>query len=479
MTSTDLSTDASVAPTGRLLFPDGFIWGTATAAYQIEGAVAEDGRTPSIWDTFSHTPGKVVGGATGDVADDHYHRYADDVALMARLGIGAYRFSTAWPRIGGFDAPPRRAGLDFYSRLVDTLLDAGIKPVLTLYHWDLPQSLQDSGGWVARDTAERYAEYAAIVAGELGDRVTAWTTLNEPWCSAFLGYGGGVHAPGRTDGAEALAAAHHLLLGHGLAAQALRATLPADATIAITLNPAVARPATGSAEDAAAAAKVDGLQNRLWLEPLFRAAYPDDVLAFTAEVTDWSFVRDGDLATIATPVDLLGVNYYSPMRIAHYDGTGPRSRVDGHGDGAGETWPGCADVQFLDVPGPKTAMGWPVDPAGLTELLVRLHREYGVPILVTENGAAFADVIDGDGRVRDDRRIGYIRDHLFAVHTALASGADVRGYFLWSLLDNFEWAYGYAKRFGLTYVDFATQARTVKDSGRFYADVVKHNGIAI
>ncbi|HZD99248.1 MAG TPA: GH1 family beta-glucosidase [Micromonosporaceae bacterium] len=478
MTSTEVSSAPAAAGTDRLTFPDGFVWGTATAAYQIEGAVAEDGRTPSIWDTFSHTPGKVAGGDTGDVADDHYHRYAADIALMAELGMRAYRFSTAWPRIvPGGAGPTNRAGIDFYSRLVDTLLDAGIAPVLTLYHWDLPQELQDKGGWTNRDTAQHFADYAGVVAAALGDRVSSWTTLNEPWCSAFLGYGAGVHAPGHTSGAQALVASHHLLLGHGLAVQALRAALPATARLSITLNPAVARPATDSAADIAAAHKVDGLQNRLWLDALRHGAYPDDVQAFTAGVSDWSHVRDGDLAVIASPIDVLGVNYYSPMVVAHYDGVGVRARVDGHGDGAGETWPGCDDVQFLDIAGPKTEMGWPIDAGGLTELLTRLHRDYQVPLMITENGAAFADVVDESGEVRDANRIAYLRDHLAATHRAISAGVDVRGYFLWSFLDNFEWAYGYAKRFGIAYVDFETQARTLKQSANVYADTVRHNGL--
>ncbi len=480
MTSTELSSAPAAAVTNRLTFPDGFVWGTATAAYQIEGAVAEDGRTPSIWDTFSHTPGKVAGGDTGDVADDHYHRYASDIALMAELGMRAYRFSTAWPRIvPGGRGPTNRAGIDFYSRLVDTLLDAGIAPVLTLYHWDLPQELQDKGGWTNRDTAQHFADYAGVVAAALGDRVSSWTTLNEPWCSAFLGYGAGVHAPGHTSGAQALAASHHLLLGHGLAVQALRAALPATARLSITLNPAVARPATDSAADMAAARKVDGLQNRLWLDALRHGAYPDDVRAFTAAVSDWSHVRDGDLAVIASPIDVLGVNYYSPMSVAHYNGVGVRARVDGHGDGDGETWPGCDDVQFLDIAGPKTEMGWPIDAGGLTELLTRLHSDYQMPLMITENGAAFADVVDESGQVRDADRIAYLRDHLAATHRAIAAGVDVRGYFLWSFLDNFEWAYGYAKRFGIAYVDFETQVRTLKQSAQVYADTVRHNGLLV
>jgi beta-glucosidase len=467
----------SVAPIDRLRFPDGFIWGTATSAYQIEGAFAEDGRTPSIWDTFSHTPGKVANGDSGDVAADHYHRYAEDVALMSGLGVGAYRFSTAWPRIvPGGSGPVNRAGIDFYSRLVDELLGAGITPVLTLYHWDLPQELQDAGGWTNRDTAARFADYAEALGRALGDRVSSWTTLNEPWCSAFLGHGSGVHAPGHTNGAEALSAVHHLLLAHGMAVEALRTVLPSDAQCSITLNPSVARPATDSASDRAAAWKVDGLQNRIWLDPLFRGAYPADVLEFTSGVTDWSFVRDGDLKVIGTPIDELCINFYNPMLVAHYDGSGARGSADGHGAGVGTAWPGCEDVQFLDVPGRHTAMGWPVDATGLRELLVRLSQDYPMPMMVTENGAAFDDVLVA-GRVHDVERTDYVREHLTAVHQAIADGADVRGYFLWSLLDNFEWAYGMSKRFGITYVDFATQERTLKDSARYYAEVVRANAV--
>jgi beta-glucosidase len=457
-------------------FPDRFVWGTATAAYQIEGAAKEDGRTPSIWDTFSHTPGRVLGGDTGDVAADHYHRFAADVALMAELGVSGYRFSASWSRVIPTGAGPVNGkGIDFYSRLVDELLAHGITPALTLYHWDLPQELQDSGGWTSRDTASRLADYASAMAASLGDRVTFWTTLNEPWCSAFLGYAAGVHAPGHASGAEALSAVHHLLLGHGLAARALRAALPADAQIAITLNPAVARPATDSAEDQAAAFKVDGLQNRIWLEPLFHGEYPTDVREFTSAVTDWSYVHDGDLAVIATPFDILGVNYYNPVVVGHYDGTGARANADGHGDGAGDTWPGCEDVQFFDTPGRHTAMGWPVDASGLHDLLARLWRDYHQPMAITENGAAYDDVVDTDGAIHDEERVRYVHEHLDALHRAIADGIDIRGYYLWSLLDNFEWAWGYSKRFGIVRVDFETQVRTVKDSGIFYAGIARTN----
>jgi len=465
------------AGAGLRSFPDAFVWGTATAAYQIEGAAAEDGRTPSIWDTFSHTPGKVFGGDNGDVAADHYHRYRDDVALMARLGVNSYRFSVSWSRvIPTGTGPVNAAGIDFYSRLVDELLMHGIAPALTLYHWDLPQELQDAGGWTNRDTATRFADYATVVADALGDRVNFWTTMNEPWCAAFLGYAAGVHAPGHTSGAETLSAVHHLLLGHGLAVRNLRSTLPAGSQLAITLNPAVPRPATASGDDALACSKVDGLQNRIWLEPLFRGEYPSDVREFTASVSDWSFVRDGDLPVIATPIDILGVNYYNPVVVAHYGGAGQRASSDGHGGGA-SPWVGAGDVQFLDPPGRHTAMGWPVDASGLRELLGRLWREYGKPMLVTENGAAYDDSVAADGSVHDPERTQYLSEHLGALHDAIADGVGVRGYYLWSLLDNFEWAYGYSKRFGIVHVDFDSQLRTVKDSGQFYSDVVKRNAL--
>lgn len=463
--------------------PEGFVWGAATAAYQIEGAAAADGRTPSIWDTYSHTPGRVAGGDTGDVAVDHYRRYPEDVALMKELGLQTYRFSISWPRITPHVTaeslgPVNEAGIDFYSRLLDELLDAGITPAATLYHWDLPQALEDAGGWPARATAERFAEYAGVVAARLGDRLSTFITLNEPWCSAYLGYGSGVHAPGRTDHADALAAVHHLNLGHGLAAAAIRAERP-DATVGLTLNLAWVRPATEDPADVAAARRVDGLQNRVFLDPVLRGSYPSDVLAATSSVTDWSFVRDGDLALVHQPLDVLGVNYYSPTVVRAYGGEGEREEADGHGDGAVSPWPACEDVEFPQQPGPYTDMGWSIDARGLTELLVRMHREHpGLELLVTENGAAFPDVVAADGSIDDRDRIAYLRDHIQAVADAVAAGAPVRGYFLWSLLDNFEWAYGYAKRFGIVHVDYETQRRTPKASARWYADLIRSHATA-
>jgi beta-glucosidase len=465
MTSIDPKVHAEAARNGALAFPPGFVWGTATAAYQVEGAAGEDGRTASIWDTFSHSPGRTVDGDTGDVAADHYHRYREDIALMASLGVGAYRFSVSWPRIApGGGRRENARGLEYYSRLVDTLLEHGIRPVVTLYHWDLPQELEDAGGWTVRDTAER---------------LDLWTTLNEPWCSAFLGYGSGGHAPGRTEPDAALAAAHHLLLGHGLATAALRAELPASAQVSITLNLAAVRSREASAADLDARRRVDGLANRLFLDPVLRGRYPADVIADTAHVSDWGFVRESDERTIAAPIDLLGVNYYAPTLVAAWDGSEPRGLADGHSRSLrGSAWPGCEHIQFPEQPGPCTAMGWPIDPTGLTEILLRLKREHpGLPVMITENGAAFADRIDGGDRIRDPERVRYLHDHLAAVHAAITEGADVRGYFLWSLLDNFEWSYGYSRRFGVVYVDFPTQRRLPKDSAHWYRDVARANAL--
>jgi beta-glucosidase len=463
-------------------FPAGFVWGTATASYQIEGAAQEDGRTPSIWDVFSRTPGKVRGGDTGDVADDHYHRYREDVAIMRELGVGSYRFSVAWPRITPQVTPRElgpvnEAGLAFYDRLVDELLAAGIRPAATLYHWDLPQALEDAGGWTSRATSERFGEYAEVVAARLGDRIGTFITLNEPWCSAYLGYASGVHAPGRTDPAAALAAVHHLNLAHGLAAAAVRRAAP-QAEVALTLNLAWVRPASGSGADADAVRRIDGLQNRVFLDPVMRGEYPADVLADTAAVTDWSFVQDGDLELVRQPLDALGLNYYSPTVVRAYDGSGPRLQADGHGEGAASAWPAAEGVEFPEQPGPVTDMGWPIDPRGMTELLLRLSRDYpDVALYVTENGAAYPDVVSEDGGVHDEDRIGYLHQHLSAVADAITAGADVRGYYLWSLLDNFEWSYGYSKRFGIVHVDYGTQQRTVKDSGRWYAEVVRSGAL--
>jgi beta-glucosidase len=460
-------------------FPADFLWGTATAAYQIEGAAAEGGRGPSIWDTLSRVPGAVVNGDTGDVACDHYHRWAEDVDHLARLGVGGYRLSISWSRVQpGGSGPLNPEGVEFYRNLLDALRERGITPYVTLYHWDLPQELEDAGGWANRDTAYAFAQYARAMATELGDRVEMWTTLNEPWCSAYLGYASGVHAPGRTEPAAALAAVHHLNLAHGLAVRAIREVLPA-AKCSVTLNLHVLRPASGSDADADALRQIDGLANRVFLGPLLDGEYPADVLADTASVSDWSFVQDGDLEITRQPLDVLGVNYYSTTRVRRFTGEGEPVRADGHKTTTVSPWVAADDVEFLPLPGPHTAMGWNVEPAGLTELLLDLHRTYpDLPLAVTENGASFEDTVVEDpalgiARVHDLARVAYLRDHVAAVADAIAAGADVRGYFAWSLMDNFEWAYGYSKRFGMLHVDYPTGERTWKNSAYWYARLVR------
>ncbi|WP_067125326.1 GH1 family beta-glucosidase [Microtetraspora malaysiensis] len=415
-----------------------FLWGTATASYQIEGAVSEDGRGVSVWDTFSHEPGRVRDGHTGDVACDHYHRWPEDVALMADAGLNAYRFSVAWPRIQPTGrGAVNQAGLDFYDRLVDGLCEKGITPALTLFHWDLPQALEDEGGWLNRDTSQYFADYAAIVAERLADRVPMWITLNEPFVHMTFGYALGVHAPGRTLFLDALPAAHHQLLGHGLAVSALRAN-GADQVL-ITNNCTPVWPASDAPEDLAAAEAYDALHNRLFNDPLFAASYPD-FSAFGVEELD--FIHDGDLETIGQPLDGLGINYYNPTRVAA---------------------PSTDALPFDDagITGyPTTAFGWPVVPDGLRELLVSLKARYGAalpPVYITENGCSYEGI-------DDQERIDYLDGHIAAVRQAQAEGVDVRGYFVWSLLDNFEWAEGYHQRFGLVHVDFATQKRTPKAS---------------
>ncbi len=456
----------------RFDLPPDFLWGAATAAYQVEGSATADGRGPSIWDTFSHLPGKVLGGDTGDTAIDHYRRYRDDVALMADLGLRAYRFSIAWPRVqpDGRGAVNER-GLDFYRRLVDDLLERDVEPWPTLYHWDLPQPLEDAGGWPSRDTAYRFAEYASLVHAALGDRLPTWTTLNEPWCSAFLGYASGVHAPGRQEPEAAVRAAHHLLLGHGLAGRALR---DAGARVGVTLNLYGVLPATANPGDLDAARRIDGLQNRLFLDPVLRGRYPSDVVADLSAITGFDHVRPGDLDTIAVQLDFLGVNYYSRNMVTVTPGIATMS--DGHGGPNGASaspWPGSEHVGFVPRGLPTTAMDWEIDAPGLAEVLRRVSDEYpSVPLYVTENGAAFDDILDGDG-VDDQERVAYIEAHLRACEEAVAAGVPLRGYFAWSLFDNFEWSWGYARRFGLVHVDYATQRRTPKRSARWYSDVLR------
>ncbi|GJF31621.1 beta-glucosidase [Kitasatospora sp. NE20-6] len=439
----------------RLDLPAGFRWGVSTAAYQIEGAVDEDGRGPSIWDVFAARPGTVRDGDTGAVTCDHYHRWPEDVALMQDLGIDTYRLSVAWPRIQPHGTGPANpAGLAFYDRLVDALLAAGITPLPTLFHWDLPQALEDDGGWLNRDTAYRFAEYTAAVADRLGDRVPAWITLNEPFVHMVYGYALGIHAPGRTLMLDALPAAHHQLLGHGLAAAVLRER-GLDVMIANNLTPV--RPATDDPADAAAATAYDALHNRLFTDSILLGRYPD-LSAYGMTEDLGGCVRPGDLALIAGPgLDALGVNYYNPTRIA------------------APTEPGLpfTEAEIEDVP--RTAFGWPVVPDGLRELLVGLRDRYGAtlpPITITENGCSVADEVHPDGTVPDPDRITYLAGHLDALAAAAAEGVDVRGYCTWSLLDNYEWAEGFSQRFGLVHVDFATQKRTPKASYGWYRDLI-------
>jgi beta-glucosidase len=466
---------------GVLSFPVGFLWGAATAAYQIEGAAAIDGRTPSIWDTFSERPGAVKGGHTGHVATDHYHRYRDDVALMKRLGLSAYRFSVSWSRIQPAGAGPvNPAGLDFYRRLVDDLLANGIEPWLTLYHWDLPQPIEDAGGWPVRDSAERFAEFAGIVHGALGDRVKTWTTLNEPWCSSFLGYASGDHAPGRREPAAAVRAAHHLLLGHGLAVDAIRAQR-ADTQVGITLNLYAISAASAAPADQDAARRIDGLGNRFFLDPVLLGRYPADVVRDLSSITDFSHVKDGDLAVISRPLSMLGINYYSRHVLAAPAGV-DKSQSDGaidwRGTGIINPYPGSEAVRFVQRGVPVTAMDWEIDAPGLTEVLQRVSREYpAIPLYITENGAAFHDEVAADGSVHDADRRAYLEAHLRACHDAIAAGVPLRGYFAWSLLDNFEWAWGYTRRFGLVHVDYRSQARTPKASAHWYSDVIRRHGL--
>lgn len=464
-------------------FPAGFLWGAATAAYQVEGAAHEDGRTDSIWDAFARVPGAVLGGDDGEVACDQYHRYREDVALMADLGLGAYRFSTSWARVrpDGVTGPGgvNRRGLDYYSRLVDALLEHDIDPWVTLYHWDLPQALEEHGGWAERDTAERFVEYALTVHDALRDRVRVWTTLNEPWCSAFLGYTAGEQAPGRQSPADGLRAAHHLLLAHGLATRELRAADP-RATLGVTLNFAPQTPVDpADPADVDATRRIDAQKHRVFLDPLFRAEYPADLLedlvaGGLGDVLP-GVVRDGDLAAIGTPVDLLGLNYYAGEAVSARPDPHPLVPLPTGGRPTSSPLPLPDGIHLHSRGLPRTGIGWEVQPDGLTALLLRLHREYtgpaGVRLVVTENGSAWPDEVGADGRVADRSRQDYLVRHLRAVADALDAGADVLGYFAWSLLDNFEWACGYSQRFGLVHVDYATQARTVKDSGRLYARV--------
>ena len=443
----------------QFTFPDDFVWGVATSSYQIEGAHDQDGRGESIWDRFAHTPGTIEDGSSGDVACDHYHRFQEDIRLMQEIGVNAYRFSVAWPRIlpEGRGAINQK-GLDFYDQLVDGLLAAGITPYANLYHWDLPQVLQDKGGWPARSTAEAFAEYAEVLARSLGDRVAHWITLNEPWVSAVVGYWKGTHAPGHSDLDEMLAASHHLLLGHTLATSALRQHAP-GAQVGIVLNLEPKMPASPSRADRQAAYLADGMQTRWYLDPLTGRGYPQDVIQFLGRPMD--FVQDGDLEKIAEPLDWLGINYYSRQVV----------RSDAIPEAQNEPAEIVRGDQF-------TEMGWEVYPAGLCDILCRVYFDYRIPALtISENGAAFDDNVGPDGEIHDPRRVEFLREHLLSAGKAMAAGVPLKGYFAWSLLDNFEWSYGYTKRFGLVRVDFDTQKRTLKDSGRYYRRVIKEQSV--
>jgi beta-glucosidase len=450
-------------------FPEGFVWGAATASYQIEGAVDEGGRGASIWDTFSHTPGKVHGGDSGDIACDFYHRYADDLDLMVELGLKAFRFSVAWPRIQPTGrGAPNQAGLDYYRSLVDALLSRGITPYVTLYHWDLPQALEDAGGWPSRDTAQRFADYAAIVADALGDSCQSWTTFNEPQVVAGDGYRTGRKAPGHSDDALASAAIHHLLLAHGLALEVLRARLPAEASIGITLD---IHPIRGVGEDIAAEVAIsDAERNRVFLEPLLHGTYP--AAARPQMAPSRVLIEPGDMELISAPIDFLGINYYSPFYVKRGDWSDLRR---------GETpivdRPGIVDFAPPELA--RTPMGSLIEPQGLYDTLIAISAESppGLRFYITENGCAADDYVTPEGKVNDLERVEYLREHLAAAARAIADGVPLAGYFVWSLLDNFEWAWGYQKRFGIVFVDYRTQARTVKQSARFLSAVAGANAL--
>ena len=455
-------------------WPEGFLWGSATAAAQVEGAGHEGGKEDSIWDHFARIPGAIANGDTLEQAVDHYHRMPQDVRLMKELGLDSYRFSTSWARVRPGDRTANREGLDFYSRLVDELLEAGILPWLTLYHWDLPQALEEKGGWANRDTAYRFVEYADDVYSALGDRVRHWTTFNEPFCSSLLGYGAGVHAPGRQEPAAAIAAVHHQHLAHGLAVNALRSRGAGQLGITLNLSNSIPRDSQDPV-DLDAARRFDSLQNRIFLDPILRGSYPEDSLRDLAPFGLQDVIRPGDLEIISAPLDFLGVNHYHDDLISgHADAAGS----DGHSGGAerptASPWIGSEDIAFPSRGLPRTAMGWEVNPEGLRTLLVRLGEESPSlpPLYITENGAAYEDTVDAGGAVHDEDRTRFILDHVAAVGQAIDQGADVRGYFVWSLLDNFEWSWGYGKRFGIVRVDYGSFERTVKDSGKAYAGLI-------
>lgn len=445
-----------------LSFPKGFLWGTATSAYQVEGAVKEDGRGESTWDRFSHTPGKTANGDTGDTACDHYHRVEEDIQLMASLGVQAYRFSIAWPRIlpdGGGAVNER--GLAFYDRLVDRLCEAGITPFVTLYHWDLPQALEDIGGWLNRDIADHFAHYADVVSHRLGDRVKHWAAFNEPLCIVLLGYLTGEHAPGRRDQTfvEVNTALHHVFLAHGKSVPILRANCP-DAQVGIMLNIYPIYPATDSEADRAAAGRFDQFHNEWYSRPVLKGEYPAEMLKMFGPAAP--NILPGDMETIAAPLDFIGLNYYSRMVVADDPQSENPLKI---------RWVRVESSEYTD-------MDWEIYPDGLRDLLARIHNEYHPKaIYIAENGCAMPDLLDTCGEVHDPRRVAYLQSHLRALHRAIQEGAPVKGYFVWSLMDNFEWSHGYAKRFGIVYVDYPTQRRIPKDSFHFYHDVIRANGL--
>ena len=448
----------------KIVFPEDFVWGLATSSYQIEGAYAEDGKGESIWDRFSHTPGKVFNGDTGDVACDHYHRSKEDVSLMKEIGLDSYRFSLSWPRIlPNGTGQPNQAGIDFYKKLIEQLLNASIDPMVTLYHWDLPQSLQDKGGWVNRDVAKYFAEYAGIVFQELGDVVDKWITHNEPWVAAFNGYSSGEHAPGIRDNYASAQAAHHLLLSHGLAVARYR-ELGLSGEIGITLNLNPTYPATDSKEDQKAADIYDDYINGWFLEPLFKGSYPQELLAIYQQELGPIPINQEDMAVISQEIDFLGINYYSRAIVKDNP---------------------AAELLKFDTVANKdakyTAMGWEIYPEGLYDMLLIINQKYtDKPLFITENGAAFPDRISTDGRVHDRERIEYFKEHLEVTDRALKAGIPLKGYYFWSLMDNFEWAHGYSKRFGFIFVDYANQQkRILKDSAYWYQDVIKNNGLTL
>ncbi|MFV9568356.1 GH1 family beta-glucosidase [Thermoanaerobacter mathranii] len=442
-------------------FPKDFVWGVATSSYQIEGAVNEDGRTPSIWDTFSKTEEKTYQGHTGDVACDHYHRYKEDVEIMKEIGVKAYRFSIAWPRIFPEEGKYNSKGIDFYKRLVDELLKKDIMPVVTIYHWDLPQwAYEKGGGWLNRDSVKWFAEYATKLYEELGDVIPLWITHNEPWCASILSYGIGEHAPGHKNYREALIAAHHILLSHGEAVKAFREMNIKGSKVGITLNLTPVYPASEKEEDKLAAQYADGFSNRWFLDPIFKGNYPQDMMELYSKIIgEFDFIKEGDLETISVPIDFLGVNYYTRNIIKYNE----NSMLKG---------------ENVPAPGKRTEMGWEISPESLYDLLKRLDREYTkLPMYITENGAAFKDEVTEDRRVHDDERIEYIKEHLKAAAKFIKEGGNLKGYFVWSLMDNFEWAHGYSKRFGIVYVDYKTQKRILKDSALWYKGVIQRSVI--